>query len=144
MKKLLLILTAVVLGVTSPVHAETTQNLVINGEVVAKVVAQMTFEGDNVLLTFSDGTSRTDDMSTVKLSFVSPTSIQKLTTYHLRGVVDDVLSFEGLENGTEISIFDASGKQMLRSKEKTVNVHALKAGIYVLKAGNQIVKFVKH
>lgn len=144
MKKLLLILIAVVLGVTSPVHAETTQNLVINGEVVAKVVAQMTFEGDNVLLTFSDGTSRTDDMSTVKLSFVNSSSIQELTTYRLRGVVGDELSFEGLENGTEISIFDASGKQMLRSKEKTVNVHVLKAGVYVLKAGNQIVKFVKH
>ena len=144
MKKLLLILTAIVLSVTFPVHAETSQELVINGEVVAKVVAQMTFEGDNVLLTFSDGTSRTDDMSTVKLSFVSPTSIQELTTYRLRGVVGDELSFEGLENGTEIRIFDASGKQMLRSKEKTVNVHALKAGVYVLKAGNQIVKFVKH
>jgi hypothetical protein len=144
MKKLLLILTAVVLGVTSPVHAETSQELVINGEVVAKVVAQMTFEGDNVLLTFSDGTSRTDDMSTVKLSFVNSSSIQEFTTYRLRGVVGDELSFEGLENGTEICIFDASGKQMLRSKEKTVNVHALKAGVYVLKAGNQIVKFVKH
>ena len=54
MKKLKLFTMACLLSVAFTAQAGNVQTLVINGEKVEKVVARITFEGDNVVLTFSD------------------------------------------------------------------------------------------
>jgi hypothetical protein len=144
MKKLLLFFSAVMLMFAAPAKAATTQTLVINGEVVEKVVTKITFEGDLAVLTFSDTSVITEDMSNIILRFSdSPSSIQDINAFQLNNVVEGSLDIEGLAEGTQIQIFDASGKQVIITCDSKINVSSLNPGMYILKAGNQIVKFVK-
>ena len=143
MKKLLFSFVAMMLMFVSTIKAEANQTLIINGEVVSKVVTKITFEGDLVVLTFSDSTTAKEDMDNVVIRFTAPTSIKDLTTFQLKKAVDGSLEINGLAADTQVYVFDAAGKQMLVTKDSTVNVSGLKSGVYVLKAGDQIVKFVK-
>jgi hypothetical protein len=144
MKKLLFLFSAALLMLASPIKAVTTQTLIINGEPVEKVVTKITFNGDLAVLTFSDATEISEDMGNVILRFSSaPTSIKDIAVFQMNKVVDGELNIEGLPAGTQVVIFDASGKQIMATMATQINVSSLKSGVYVLKAGNQIVKFVK-
>ena len=128
----------------SPVKAGTTQILIINGEVVEKVVTKITFEGDLAVLTFADETVVSEDMGNVIMRFMSsPTSIKNVEAFQLNKAVGDNLEINGLVEGTQVQVFDASGKQVIVTYDSTINVSSLKPGMYILKAGNQIVKFAK-
>ena len=144
MKRLLFFLTAFAFFSVLPSSADNTQVLVVNGETVEKVVTRMTFEGDNVILTFVDNSTQTADMGSVTLSLGSLSSNNDLKAFQLKKVVNGQISLEGLEKGTEVFIYDTAGKQITRSKSTNINVSKLKEGVYVLKAGTQLVKFVKH
>ena len=144
MKKLLFLFSAALLMLASPIKAATTQALIINGETIEKVVTKITFNGDLAVLTFSDATEISEDMGNVILQFSSaPTSIKDIAAFQMNKVVDGELNIEGLPAGTQVVIFDASGKQLMATMATQINVSSLKSGVYVLKAGNQIVKFVK-
>ena len=144
MKKLLLLFSAIMLMLVSPVKAGTTQTLIINGEVVEKVVTKITFEGDLAVLTFADETIISEDMGNVIMRFMSsPTSIKNVEAFKLNKAVGDNMEIDGLVEGTQVQVFDASGKQVIVTYDSTINVSSLKPGMYILKAGNQIVKFAK-
>ena len=144
MKKLLLLFSAIMLMLVSPVKAGTTQILIINGEVVEKVVTKITFECDLAVLTFADETVVSEDMGNVVMQFTaSPTSIKNVEVFQLNKAVGDNLEINGLVEGTQVQVFDASGKQVIVTYDSTINVSSLKPGMYILKAGNQIVKFAK-
>ena len=49
--------------------ADNKQTLTIDGAQVSKTVREITFDGDNVTLSYANGTDETQDMSLVKLSF---------------------------------------------------------------------------
>jgi hypothetical protein len=142
MKKLLMGFVALMLLSVPMVKADN-QRLIINGETIEKTVARITFEGDLVVLHFADSGERKEDMNTVKISFTNATSINDLTTYNMRGVVDGKLYLEGLTQGAEVLIFDATGKQLKRTTSNVIDVTNLKTGVYVLKADKQVVKFMK-
>lgn len=144
MKKLLFLFSAALLMLASPIKAATTQTLIINGEPVEKVVTKITFDGDLAVLTFSDATEISEDMGNVILRFSdSPTSIKNITTYQMNKVVDDNLLIDGLADEATVIIYDASGKDVITTNGSNINVSGLKPGMYILKAGKQIVKFVK-
>ena len=144
MKKLLLLFSAIMLMLVSPVKAGTTQTLIINGEVVEKVVTKITFEGDLAVLTFADETVVSEDMGNVIMRFMSsPTSIKNVEAFQLNKAVGDNLEIDGLVEGTQVQVFDATGKQVIVTNDPTINVSSLKPGMYILKAGNQIIKFAK-
>jgi hypothetical protein len=142
MKKLWMGFIALMLLSVPMVKADN-QRLIINGETIEKTVARITFEGDLVVLHFTDSSERKEDMNTVKIAFTNATSINDLTTYNMRGVVDGKLYLEGLAQGTEVLIFDATGKQLKRTTSNVIDVTNLKTGVYVLKADKQVVKFMK-
>ena len=144
MKKLLFLFSAALLMLASPIKAATTQTLIINGEPVEKVVTKITFNGDLAVLTFSDATEISEDMGNVILRFSSaPTSIKDVTIFQMNKVVGDNLLINGLADETQVVIYDASGKDIITTYGSNINVNGLRPGIYILKAGNQIVKFVK-
>jgi len=138
MKKFLL---ATLLLIGMSVNAK--QTLTINGTEVDKTVATMTFSGDDVILTFSDETDQTVDMSSVVISFSSSSSI----AYTLKTPVGSELNIEGLTEGSEFEIYDSTGKMLINAKANgtsaNVSIESLKSGVYILKAGNQVVKFTK-
>jgi hypothetical protein len=132
------------LMLVSPVKAGTTQTLIINGEVVEKVITKITFEGDLAVLTFADETVVSEDMGNVIMRFMSsPTSIKNVEAFQLNKAVGDNLEINGLAEGTQVQVFDATSKQVIVTNDPTINVSSLKPGMYILKAGNQIIKFAK-
>lgn len=145
MKKMIYSVVAVCLLLCAlPAVADTVQTLTVNGERVGKTVARMTFEGDNVVLHFSDGSTQTDDLSVVvlKLDVTSTDGI-----FALKGTVADKLDIDGLAPGTPVTVYDASGRTVLTAKadevKAAISVKSLKKGVYMMKAGRQLVKFVK-
>lgn len=141
---LLLLLTA-----SFSLHAQATQTLTVNGQTIDKVVTQITFEGDNVILHFGTETAFYD-MNTVVLSLSKSdaTGINLMeNTFSLSGLVDGNLNLQNIPENTPIVIYDTTGKSLIQTKANaistTVDVNGLSSGIYLLKAGKQIVKFVK-
>ena len=144
MKKLFYLFSVIMLILVTPAKAETTPTLIINGETIEKVVTKITFEGDLVVLSFADTSVSSEDMGNVILRFSDlATSIKDINAFQLKQAVDGSLNIKGLAEGTQVQIFDASGKQMTATNDATINVSSLKPGMYILKAGSQIVKFVK-
>ncbi len=144
MKKILFLISAFMMMMASPIKAVTTQTLIINGEPVEKVVTKITFNGDLAVLTFSDATEISEDMGNIILRFSSsPTSIKNVEAFLLNNVVGDNLDIDGLTAGAQVTIYDASGKDVITTNGSNINVSGLRSGMYILKAGNQIVKFVK-
>ena len=68
MKKAYLLLLAGMLSTVT--YADNNQTVSIEGNVIDKVVTEITFEGDDVVLHYSDNSSDTKDMSLVAFSFV--------------------------------------------------------------------------
>jgi len=123
--------------------AQSGQELTINGQTVEKTVARISFDGDNVILAFADETREVADMETVVLSFeLSPVAI-----YELKSTVGDKLDLSGLEPGTEVTVYDAAGKKVVSGivghGHLQFSTKAMQKGIYMLKAGDRLVKFVK-
>ena len=83
MKKAYLLFLAAMLSTAT--FADNKQTVKIDGQVIDKTVREITFDGDNVVLQYSDNTSDQADMSLVTLSF----------TYQTTGIsqVEDALRF---------------------------------------------------
>lgn len=144
MRRILSVAAVLLILTASFAKAEGTQQLTINGQTVERIVASITFEGDNVVLHFKGGDSQTADMDAVVLGFeYSPTTSISI----LRGTVDNFLNLTGLDEGTVVSIYDAQGKLITtataREAKAVFSVSTLRSGVYVLKAGRQVVKFIK-
>ena len=101
------------------VMADNRQTVTINGQTVGTTVKEITFNGDNVTLLFSDDSTQTEDMSLVQLAFSygPATGIDQLETvkealqgkvYNLNGqLVGD--STEGLAKG----VYIVNGKKVI-------------------------------
>lgn len=123
------------------------QTITINGQTVEKEATELTFSGDNVVLHFSDGSTQSADMSTVSISFDPTTGIDEISTFTLKGATEGVLNISGLKPGMKLQVYDASGRMVANSKsvaESTVvDLSNMKGGVYILRAGNNVIKFVK-
>lgn len=146
MRKKIIAVSIALMSLCGIANADVVQTLTINGQKVEKVVSQLTFSGDNVVLHFADS-EESYALEDVVIDFSGTTSIDKVSAFKLNGFVDGNLDISGLSAGTVVSIFDVSGKKLASVKTSSGSAHidlgGLNAGVYILKAGNQIVKFVK-
>jgi len=146
MKKIVTLLLSLFLTVGTA-FADNSQVVEINGQEVQKVATKITFSGDNATVSFSDGSSQTADMAQVVIYLNVTTDIRKVETFSFNGLIGDELRLSNIAEGTAVTIYDATGKvlQQVKATDTTLslNTASLKSGVYVLKAGNQIVKFLK-
>ena len=146
MKKIVTLLLSLFLTVGTA-FADNSQVVIINGQEVEKFATKITFSGDNAIVTFSDGTTDTADMSNVVIYLNVSTDISKVQTFNYNGIIGDDIRLSNIAEGTAVTIYDATGKvlQQVKATDTTLslNTASLKSGVYVLKAGNQIVKFLK-
>ena len=146
MKKIVTLLLSLFLTVGTA-FADNSQIVIINGQKVEKVATKITFNGDNAVVSFSDGSSQSADMSQVVIYLNVSTDIRKVETFNFNGIIGDELHLSNIAEGTAVTIYDATGKvlQQVKATDTTLslNTASLKNGVYVLKAGNQIVKFLK-
>lgn len=98
--------------------ADNKQTVTIDGSQVSKTVKEITFDGDNVILTYNDGNTETQDMSLVKLSFVyTTTGISNIETSH-QVLAGKVFNLNGQLVGTSTQnlnkgIYIVNGKKVI-------------------------------
>ncbi len=147
-KRLLTILLSSFLSLGAMAEGE--QQLTINGNIIDLVAVNLTFNGDQVTLKFTNNTTMDVDMALVKIIFPTGVStiIGNLQTYELKSVVEDgILRVRNIKAKTPLSVFNSNGQEVARTvsqeQETTVDLSNQPAGVYLLRAGSQVIKFVK-
>jgi len=89
-------------------------------------------------------------VASVSFAQGEPTGISSVSTEVQQtlklNVASSSLQLRGCQSGTDITIYDVSGKtvrQEVLPSDGTISIVGLPAGIYVLKAGSASVKFLK-
>lgn len=118
MKKAYLLLLAGMLS--TAVFAGSKQMVKIDGQVIEKTVSEITFDGDNVVLQYSDNTSDRGDMSLVTLSF----------TYQTTGISQ----VEGIKQALQGKVYNLQGQCVGSS------LQGLSKGVYMINGKKVIIK----
>lgn len=123
------------------------QNITINGQKVEKTATELSFDGDNVVLHFSDGSSQSADMGSVLIIFDTTTGIDNIHTFSLKNETDGILNLSGIAPGQRVQVYDVSGKIIAEAKASSdatsLDISNAKRGTYILRVGNDVVKFIK-
>ncbi|MCQ2219291.1 MAG: hypothetical protein MJZ33_12570 [Paludibacteraceae bacterium] len=126
------------------------KQVLINGSIAEKSdVTEITFKGDNLVLTYSDGSTFMLDMETVEINFSDATSTGGVLAgvFSLNTLVEDELVLSGLQIGEQIQIMGVDGKIYYSSFAEAENVRVSTASLapspYIIKVGKQIIKFIK-
>lgn len=108
MKRHLLVLTCLLMSLCA--MADDVQTVTIGGATVDKTVKQITFDGDNVILHFTDNSTETQDIAVeVKIAFNLSTAIEHL----------------GVETVKDAKVYNLRGQYM------GDNLQSLPAGVYI-------------
>ncbi len=132
-----------------PLAAQHKQPVVtINGTKVNHALTRISFSGNNVVLHFDDGTdTETEDVDMVLIDMASTTAIDHLKTFATSKLLDDKLVLGGIAAGQRIAIYDAAGRLAMQTtasgNDMELSLAGLKPGIYIVKAGHNIIKFRK-
>lgn len=101
------------------IWAENTQTVTISGSTVAKEVTALAFSGDNVTLTYTDG-SQTEDMANVSIAFTydSTTGISTISTDKAAEAKQGVYTIDGRYLGNSTAglnkgLYIVNGKQTI-------------------------------
>lgn len=154
MKKLLLSVCLLAAASLTALADTITQTITVNGsEVTGKQVTAIAFAGNEATLTYSDQTTETAPIEQVNilLSYTpspdDPTAIGKVSVFEFGGIVDGQLQLGGLEAGTPVQVVDITGKTYVSTRATegltTIDCSAMQRGVYVVRAGQQVVKFMK-
>ena len=118
MKKAYLLLLAGMLS--TAVFAGNKQTVTIDGQVIEKTISEITFDGDNVVLQYSDNTSDNGDMSLVTLSF----------SYTTTGISQ----VEGIKKALQGKVYNLQGQCVGSS------LQGLSKGVYIINGKKVIIK----
>lgn len=102
------------------VWADGGKTVSVDGTTVNKTVKEITFSGTDVVLSFTDGTTQTADMSTVNIAFDETTGV-KTVSKDARRTADG-------------RIYSLSGQYMGKDKAK------LPKGVYIINGKKEIKK----
>ena len=119
MKKTYLVLLACMLSTVA--YADNKQTVKIDGNVIDKVVTEITFEGDEVVLNYADNTSETKDMSLVTLSFSYSTTT-------------GISQVEGIKQALQGKVYNLQGQCVGSSLQR------LSKGVYIINGKKVIIK----
>lgn len=126
------------------------KQVLINGAVAEKSdVVEITFKGDDLELKYSDGSSFLLDMETVEIDFMGGTSLAGVSSgiFSLNSVPEEELRLQGVRQGALIQIIATGGKLLYMEQagagDVVIPISFLRPGAYLLKAGSQVVKFIK-
>lgn len=120
----------------------------VNGVQVERVLSKITFLGDNIILHFNDDNAeQTEDLEAVSITLPATTGIDKLRTFVSKQLQGDNLTLKGVGRGERIAIYDTGGRLRMQTtasgSDMSLSLAGLKTGVYIVKAGNNIIKFQK-
>lgn len=121
--------------------------LTVNGQQVQKALTHLTFDGDNVIVHYADNSTSNHDMAAAAINFDTTTGLTELTFSELTVTVGNTLEISGVAEGCLLQIFDIrgrlAGQVRSESTQCSMDISSLESGVYLLRAGNEVVKFVK-
>lgn len=121
----------------------------MNGEALASSPAKITINGDNVNVTFSDGSMTSFDMDDIVVNFSMPTDVATLQNklFAINSSVENQLILSGVESEKRFSILSVSGISVYTGKtesnETRIDISNLASGVYLLNVDGKVVKFIK-
>lgn len=126
------------------------QTITVNGQKVEGIAVRLTFDGDNVVIHFEDGTETSAEMENTTIDISSTTdNIEGLNSaFAVKGnIVGDKLFVSGLSDGEPMSLISAGGYAVAKTTAKngraSLSLAGLPKGVYLIKVGNKIIKFHK-
>lgn len=152
MRKFLLSFVLLLVSATFMMAEDVSAHITVNGSAVTKIMSEISFSGDDVVIAYSDGTSanfaKSDD---IEITFNQPTSVEAtqeaFETFTYGGIVGDELVVSGIADGTPVIVYAINGVNVASGKvsgdSARINVSGLASGVYVLRAGKNVVKFIK-
>lgn len=123
--------------------------IMVNGEAISKSPTQIKINGDNVNVTFTDGSTLSFDMDDIVVNLNAPTDITTLQNnlFTINTAVGDNLVVTGVKAGKMLSILSVTGISvyscMTESNETRINISSLASGVYLLNIDGKVVKFIK-
>lgn len=123
--------------------------VMVNGEALASSPAKITINGDNVNVTFSDGSMTSFDMDDIVVNFSMPTDVATLQNklFAINSTVENQLVLSGVEAEKRLSILSVSGISVYTGKtefnETRIDISNLASGVYLLNVDGKVVKFIK-
>lgn len=147
-----LIMSVMAAGMLLTASAAKTAQVTINGMTLEKTPVALSFNGDKVIVHFGDSDSTEAPLEAVTVAFTEAgsTVVSQLAgadVFRFNGVTGDVLTVSGLPAQTAVSIIDLSGKTVYSTVADgtlEINISEFPAATYLLRAGKEVVKFVKH
>lgn len=106
---------------STAVLADNSQTVTIGGNVIDKCATRLTFDDNNVVITFEDGTTQTADMETVTVSLAYDGDASGITT-----ITSD--------DRNDVRVYSLSGQYVGNATEN------LAKGIYIIKGKKVVVK----
>ena len=123
--------------------------ITINDESVeGRNVRRILFDKENIKLVYDDDTE-SDLVNKGLIIFDELTGLKGMRVYTATAAVSgDVLTLKGLDPAKGVTVFDTNGRQVLameatRSEVAIINIGHLNDGVYVLRNGQNVIKFVK-
>jgi hypothetical protein len=123
--------------------------IMVNGEAISKSPTQIKINGDNVNVTFTDGSTLSFDMDDIVVNLNAPTDITTLQNnlFTINTAVGNNLVVTGVKAGKMLSILSVTGISvyscMTESNETRINISSLASGVYLLNIDGKVVKFIK-
>ncbi len=123
--------------------------VMVNGEALASSPAKITINGDNVNVTFSDGSMTSFDMDDIVVNFSMPTDVATLQNklFAINSTVENQLILSGVEAEKRLSVLSVSGISVYTGKtesnETRIDISNLASGVYLLNVDGKVVKFIK-
>ena len=110
-----LLMTAPAFGTTPDDNHGTKQTVTVNNETVERVVSEIRIDGNNAVLTFTDGNTMTADMRlvTITMSYSQTTGVSSL---HIT------------DKDGNVSVFDLQGRKVANGQQPKANSIIIKNG----------------
>ncbi len=114
-------------------------------------VQKVTFAESGMVVECKNTAAKVENVRCISFSTIATTPDITTNNSALEGTelfvypnpVAETLRIDGAEAGSTFIIYDLQGRTLLQTTEPQVNVSSLAQGSYLIKIGNQVVKFVK-
>ena len=110
-----LLLTAPAFGATPNDNNGTKQTLTVNDEKVERIVSEIRIDGNNAVLTFTDGTTLTADMRLVTIT-MSYSDVTGVSSLHMT------------DKDGNVTIYDLQGRKVANGQQPKANSIVIKNG----------------
>lgn len=120
----------------------------VDGQPVAHTLSSISFSGDNVVLHFADGTTdQTVAMTSVVISMTVSNGLSAIESQTTLSLQPESIEIGGVAAGERVALYDTTGRLRMQTTASgnTTSLYTanLAAGVYIVKAGKQTLKFQK-